>query len=154
MPYIQPIHFVDIPHWKPEIPDSNFKDVFSDEFTAHCDGMAKELAAPVRDDPFLLGYAMTDCPLLTEEDCRERPDVIGGAQRNARIGWPRRLRNLHKDAPGKKAYVRTMLEVYRARSAISMQPTVRSLIHSTPSRQPRTGGHILTFLMETKLVTI
>ena len=114
MPYMQPIHFVDIPHWKPEIPDSNFKDVFSDEFTAHCDGMAKELAAPVRDDPFLLGYAMTDCPLLTEEDCRERPDVIGGARRNARIGWPRRLRNLHKDAPGKKAYVRTMLEVYRS----------------------------------------
>ncbi len=23
-------------------------------------------------------YAMTDCPLFTQEDCRERPDVIGG----------------------------------------------------------------------------
>ena len=59
MPYMQPIHFVDIPHWNPEISDSNFKDVFSDEFTAHCDGMAKKLAAPARNDPFLLGYAMT-----------------------------------------------------------------------------------------------
>lgn len=68
MPYMQPIHFVDIPHWKPEISDSNFKDVFSDDFTAHCDRMAKELAAPARDDPFLLSYAMTDCPLLTEDD--------------------------------------------------------------------------------------
>ena len=31
----------------------------------------------------------------------------------ARIGWPRRLRNLHADAPGKRAYVRTMHDVYR-----------------------------------------
>ena len=113
MPYMQPIHFVDIPHWKPEIPDSNFKDVFAEEFALHCDRMAKQLAAPAKDDPFLLGYAMTDCPLLTEEDCRERPDVIGGARRKARIGWPRRLRNLPADAPGKKAYVRTMQDVYR-----------------------------------------
>ena len=115
MPYMQPIHFVDIPHWKPEIPDENFKDVFSDEFARHCDSMAKEIAAPVKDDPFLLGYALTDCPLLTEEDFRERPDVdvIGGARRKARIGWPRRLRNMGADAPGKKAYVQTMQDVYR-----------------------------------------
>jgi hypothetical protein len=32
---------------------------------------------------------------------------------NARIGWPCRLRNLHVDAPGKRAYVRTMHEIYR-----------------------------------------
>ncbi len=113
MPYMQPIRFVDIPHWKPEIPDSNFVDVFSVEFEAHCDRMAKEIAVPARNDPFLLGYAMTDCPLLTEEDCRERPDVIGGAVRKARIGWQRRLRNLPADAPGKQAYVRTMYELYR-----------------------------------------
>ena len=49
MPYMQPIHFVDIPHWKPEISDSNFKDVFSEEFTAHCDGMAKKLVTLVND---------------------------------------------------------------------------------------------------------
>jgi len=113
MPYMQPIHFVDLPHWKPEIRDSNFKDVFSEEFRAHCDRMAKRVAAPARDDPFLLGYTMTDCPLLTEEDCRERPDVIGGARRKARIGWPRRLRNLRASAPGKQAYVRTMHDIYR-----------------------------------------
>jgi len=113
MPYMQPIHFVDLPHWKPEIPDCNFMDVFSDGFAAHCDRLAKEIAAPARDDPFLLGYAMTDCPLFTEEDCRERPDVIGGAVREARIGWQRRLRNLPADAPGKQAYVRTMHRLYR-----------------------------------------
>ena len=113
LPYMQPIHFVDIPHWQQEIPNSNFRDVFSEAFASHCDQMAKEFAAPAKDDPFLLGYAMTDCPLFTEEDCRERPDVIGGARREARIGWPRRLRNLGANAPGKKAYVRTMRDIYR-----------------------------------------
>jgi len=115
IPYMQPIRFVDIAHWKPDIPDSNFLDVFSDEFAQHCDRMAKRLAAPAREDPFLLGYSMTDCPLLTEEDCRERPDVIGGARRKARIGWPRRLRNFGADAPGKKAYVQTMQDMYRGK---------------------------------------
>jgi hypothetical protein len=113
--YMQPIHFVDIPHWKKEIPDENFRDVFSPEFEQHCTGMAKRIAAPVRDDPCLLGYSMTDCTLFTEEDCRERPDVIGGARREARIGWPRRLRNLPGDAPGKQAYVRTMQDLYQGR---------------------------------------
>ena len=113
LPYMQSIHFVDIPHWQAEIPDSNFLDVFSETFASHCDLMAKEFAAPVKDDPFLLGYAMTDCPLFTEEDCRERPDVIGGARREARIGWPRRLRNFGANAPGKKAYVQTMRDIYR-----------------------------------------
>ena len=111
MPYMQPILFVDIPHWQTEVPDENFLDVFADDFAAHCDRLAKEFAAP--DEPFLLGYAMTDCPLFTEEDCRERPDVIGGARRESRIGWPRRLRNFSAEAAGKQAYVETMREVYR-----------------------------------------
>ncbi len=113
MPYLQPIRFVDIPHWKTDIPDDNFLDVFAGEFARRCDRLASEIAAPARDDPFLLGYAMTDCPLLTEEDCRERPDVIGGARRKSRIGWPRRLRNLGPQAPGKSAYVETMRDIYR-----------------------------------------
>ena len=113
MPYLQPIRFVDIPHWKTDVPDDNFLDVFAGEFARRCDRLANDLAAPARDDPFLLGYAMTDCPLLTEEDCRERPDVIGGARRKSRIGWPRRLRNLGSQAPGKLAYVKTMRDIYR-----------------------------------------
>lgn len=115
LPYMQPIHFVDIPHWRPEIADSNFQDVFSPDFERHCDQLAKKICLPVRDDPYLLGYAMTDCTLFTEEDCRERPDVIGGARRKARIGWPRRLRNLGADAPGKQAYVQAMKDLYRGR---------------------------------------
>lgn len=111
LPYMQPITFVEIPHWKTEIPDANFLDVFSSVFAQRCDRLAKAAAVP--DDPFLLGYTMTDCLLFTEEDCRERTDVIGGARREARIGWPRRLRNLGSDAAGKKAYVETMRDLYR-----------------------------------------
>lgn len=112
MAYMQPITFVDIPHWKREVSESNFVDIFSKEHERNCDGMAKRKVIPVKDDPYLLGYAMTDCPLFTEEDCRERPDTIGGARRASRIGWPRRLRNLGGDAAGKKAYVQTMQEIY------------------------------------------
>ena len=112
IPYVQPIHFVDIPHWKTDIPDDNFMDVFADGFELHCDRLAKQFALPIKDDRFLLGYTMTDCPLLTEEDCRERPDVIGGARRESRIGWPRRLRNLPKEAAGKQAYVTTVKDLY------------------------------------------
>ena len=115
MPYMQPIKFLDIPHWKPEIPDTNFLDVFSKEFEDHCDRLAKRVALPLKDDPFLLGYSMTDCTLFTEEDLRERPDVIGGKRRESRIGFPRRLRNLGSDAPGKKAYVQLVTELYRNR---------------------------------------
>ena len=115
VPYLQPIRFVDIPHWKPVIPNENFVDVFTPDFSSHCDELARKFAAPVKNDPFLLGYTMTDCPLFTEEDCRERPDVIGGARRPSRIGWPRRLRNFGSDAPGKQAYVSTMRKLYRDR---------------------------------------
>lgn len=110
LPYMQPIRFVDIPHWKTDVSEEDFLDVFSPEFARRSDRLAKQVAAP--EDPFLLGYSMTDCPLFTEEDCRERPDVIGGARRKSRVGWPRRLRNLGGGAAGKIAYVRTMQDVY------------------------------------------
>jgi len=77
LPYVQPIKFVDIPHWKTEVPDENFLDVFAPAFAERCDRLARETAAPRKDDPFLLGYSMTDCPLFTEEDCRERPREKG-----------------------------------------------------------------------------
>ena len=117
LPYVQALPFVDIPHWRPEIPDENFVDVFAPEYVARCDAMVEERAAPIRKDPFLLGYYMTDCPLFTEEDCRERPDTIGGARRGSRIGWPRRLRNLPGTAPGKRVYVETVHELYEGQIA-------------------------------------
>lgn len=115
MPYMKQIRFIDIPHWKTDVEDENFLDVYAPSFVAHCDKLAGAQAAPLKNDPYLLGYAMTDCPLFTEEDCRERPDTVGGARRAARVGWPRRLRNLSVDAAGKQAYVDTMRKIYHDR---------------------------------------
>ena len=42
---MQPMHFVNIPHGKPEIPDSNFTDVLAEEFAEHCDHAAPWLTA-------------------------------------------------------------------------------------------------------------
>lgn len=113
IPYMRPIHFINVPHWRADVPDENFLDVFSPEFEGHCNRLAKELALPVKDDPYLLAYSMTDCPLFTEEDLRERTDVIGGARRPSRIGWPRRFRNFGRAVYGKLAYVSLMRTVYR-----------------------------------------
>ena len=114
LPYMQPIRFVDIPHWKNPLPDENFKDIFSQEFADECDRLAKEIAGAKKDDPYLLAYSLTDCPLFTEEDCRERADTIGLERREAaRIGWPRRLRNFDGEAVGKKAYVKLMHKIYK-----------------------------------------
>ncbi len=112
IPYVQAINFVDISHWKNSVVDEDFVDIFSDEFYQHCDQLSRKEVQPLKDDPFLLGYAMADCPLFTEEDCRHRTDTIYGGRRKSRIGWPRRLRNLGSDAPGKRAYVQTMSKLY------------------------------------------
>jgi hypothetical protein len=64
MPYVQPIQFINIPHWKQEVPDSSFLDVFASEFSQRCDQMAKEVATPARDDAFLLGYAIDGLPIV------------------------------------------------------------------------------------------
>jgi len=118
LPYMQPICPVDIPHYKEAMPDEAFKDIFSQEFAGECDLLARQIAEVKKDDPYLLAYSMTDCPLFTEEDCRERADTIGGKKRGARIGWPRRLRNLGADAAGKKVYVKTMNKIYRGDIAV------------------------------------
>ena len=114
IPYVQAIPFVDISHWKNSVKDENFTDIFSEKFTKYCDQIAGEIAGSKRDDPFLLGYAMADCPLFTEEDCRDRPDTVYGGRRPSRIGWPRRLRNMAGSSAGKRAYVGLMAQLYAA----------------------------------------
>ena len=113
IPYIQPFMVLSIPHWHSEITDDKFLDVFAPEFETTCEELASQLCASLRNDPYLLGYCMNDCPLFTEEDIRERTDVIGGKRRARRsMGFPRRLRNLGAEAPGKQAYVRLMRKLY------------------------------------------
>lgn len=106
-PYVARFEPVDIPHYKEPGPDK-FVDVFAPEFDAHCDEVARGQVAPLADDPMVLGFSMTDCPIFTDLDAAERGMTIYGAPRPELPTWPRVLRNLGADAPGKRAYVLSM----------------------------------------------
>jgi len=110
-PYVQTMRFVDICHWQtPSAAD--FRDVFARDFERHCRQVARQIAGPRRDDPYLIGYAFTDCPILTEAEAAARGVQVYGAPRGATPTWPRVLRNLGPQAPGKQAYVALMRERY------------------------------------------
>jgi hypothetical protein len=111
IPWIKSIPFVNTHHYKVSV-EADFLDVFSPEFESHCDTLAKKQAAPLKEDAFLLGYAMTDCPIFTEVDAAARSANIYGAKREALPTWPRVLRNLPAQSPGKQAYLAAMRERY------------------------------------------
>jgi hypothetical protein len=110
-PYVYRLRFVDICHWLTPA-EEDFLDVFSADFETLCDQKAQAEAAPLKDDPYLLGYSFTDCPILTEVDAAERGVMIYGAPRRATATWPRVLRNLGADASGKRAYIALVRELY------------------------------------------
>ena len=110
-PYIPTVRFVDTCHWMTPA-DEDFLDVWSSDFESHCDEVARKKVAPRADDPYLLGYSMTDCPVWSDLDAAARETCIYGAKREALTTWPRRLRNLGEDAAGKVAYVACMREHY------------------------------------------
>ena len=113
-PYIPTVRFVDICHWMtPE--DEDFWDVWSSDFEYHCDGIARKLVAPRAEDPYLLGYSMTDCPVWSDLDAAARETCIYGAKREALMTWPRRLRNLGEGSAGKMAYGACIRELYADR---------------------------------------
>jgi len=112
IPYIETFKCVDIDHWKTPR-DEDFRDVYASEFEAYCETRAVEARLRERaKDPFLIGYAFTDCPILTELDAAPRPAVVQGAPRAGVSTWPRVLRNLRGDAAGKQGYVRLMSQRY------------------------------------------
>jgi len=107
-PYVYQLLFVEICPWlSPSKKD--FVDVFTDDFVRHCDQFAKEHVLPRRNDPYLLGYSLCDCPVLTEMDAER---WTGGWIGTFLPTWPRVLRNLGSDSPGKTAYVNCMKRVY------------------------------------------
>jgi hypothetical protein len=103
---------VDIPHYKSDTGPEKFPDVFSQEFDALCDARAREMVQPHADDPRVLGYSMTDCPIFTDLDAAERGMTIYGAPRGELPTWPRLLRNMGSGSPGKQAYVAAMRAAY------------------------------------------
>ncbi len=112
IPYVGRFVIIDIPHWKTPS-EQDFPDVFSKSFEDHAVRVARRDVAPLRDDPMLLGYAMTDCPIFTDWDAKERGDTLYGAPRRSLPTFPRLLRNLDGAQPGKRAYVETVRELYK-----------------------------------------
>lgn len=111
VPYVQGLYFAQIPYWM-RPPANKFVDVFSGDFERRCEQVARKLVLPRKDDPFLLGYTFTDCPILTDLDADAHGQVpMGGAQPNMPT-WPRVLRNLGSESPGKKAFVSLMRKHY------------------------------------------
>ncbi len=90
---------VDICHYQTPTA-ADFRDVFSDKFVRHCDQRAREVVAPRRDDPRMLGYTLTDCPILTEPESWPHVYNIYGWEREHVPTWPRVLRNLDETSPG------------------------------------------------------
>ena len=112
IPYVARFEVIDIPHWKAPGP-SEFPDVFSESFREHTLRQARREVAPLRDDPMVLGYAMTDCPIFTDWDAKERGDTLYGAPRPALPTFPRVLRNLPAGNAGKRVYVETVVDLYK-----------------------------------------
>lgn len=119
VPYVHTVRSLNICHYMSPTGERNrgnreedFHDVFADEFVEHCDRIARQQVAPRKDDPYVLGYSMTDCPVLTEWEALPRDNNIFGAKRPGTPTWPRVLRNLGENSPGKRVYVETVRQIY------------------------------------------
>ena len=113
VPYIHTARFVDICHDMTPA-ESDFRDVFSSGFESHCDRVARAEVLPRKNDPWLIGYFMTDCPILTDVDAAPRQNSGYGAVREGVATWPRVLRNLDGSSPGKTRHVAAMRELHGA----------------------------------------
>lgn len=103
VPYLRSYKPIVLDHYRRPTEEA-FVDVFSPEFVTLCEETAQKVAAPYVNDPMLLGYCMSDCPIFTDNDIQ----MMGSS-----TSWSRILRNLGADAPGKQAYVATMKEQYQ-----------------------------------------
>jgi len=110
-PYLHTARFVDICHYMTPA-EREFHDAFAPEFEAHCDRVAQAEVLPRVDDAWLMGYFMTDGPIFTDLDAAPRSNNIYGAVRRGLPTWPRVLRNLGAESPGKRAYTAAMRERY------------------------------------------
>ena len=101
VPYVQALFFVKTPYWMKPTKDK-FVDVFAPEFEQQCNRIVQRVIASRKNDPYLLGYTFTDCPILTDSDAAAHGQVSYGRAQPDLPTWPRVLRNLRHDAPGKK----------------------------------------------------
>ena len=101
LPYVRNYEPILLSHYLNPEPET-YVDIFASAFKTQCDNAARKMAAPYADDPMLLGYCMADCPIMTDGEVKS----MGGTT------WPRVLRNLKANAPGKQAYVTEMRNRY------------------------------------------
>ncbi len=111
VPYVQGLYFVPTPYWMAPAPN-RFSDVFAPSFERHCDRVVDRMVISRKDDPYLLGYTFTDCPVLTDLDAAARGQATWGRAQPQLPIWPRVLRNLGGDAPGKLAFMTLMRKRY------------------------------------------
>jgi hypothetical protein len=111
VPFIQGLFFVSNPYWKPPVP-RDFADVYSDAFEKRCDMIAKRTVEPRQNDPFLIGYTLTDSPVLTDHDSAAHGKDPWGGPSPETPTWPRVLRNLGADKSGKQAFISLMKTAY------------------------------------------
>jgi len=109
VPYVQGLYFVRTPYWAAPARD-RFPDVFSPQFAQRCRLVVRRLVEPVKADPYLLGYTFTDCPILTDADAAAHGQVSYGRAQPDLPTWPRVLRNMGPDEPGKRAWLNCVRE--------------------------------------------
>lgn len=111
VPYVKQVRFVHICHYmtygREELPD-----VFEPAYRDYCREVVEREVKPCKDDPWLLGYSMTDCPVFTELEAAPRINNIYGGHRDALPTWPNVLRNLPGDRAGKKSYMEYIIKRY------------------------------------------
>lgn len=101
-PYVAEYSPLKLSHYLNPSPET-YRDVFSQDYADICERVAKETLAPYANDPMILGFAMSDCPLFTD----------GEAKWYKGTTFPRQIRNLGSDSPGKRAYVQLMTKHYQ-----------------------------------------
>jgi len=105
IPYVQSLFFARTAYWLVKGPQS-FPDVYGQRFADFCERKARSVAAPLKDDPFLMGYIFTNVPIFTDEDAAAHGEVPWGRSQPDMPTWPRVLRNLGQSSPGKHAFVK------------------------------------------------
>ena len=101
-PYVAEYTPLKLSHYLNPTPET-YMDIFSKDFTDICEKTAKEMVAPYANDPMILGFCMSDCPLFTD----------GEAKWFKGTTFPRQIRNLGSESPGKQTYVSLMAKHYK-----------------------------------------
>ena len=101
-PYVAEYTPLKLSHYLNPTPET-YTDIFSKDYADICEKTAKEMVAPYANDPMILGFCMSDCPLFTD----------GEAKWFKGTTFPRQIRNLGSESPGKQSYVDLMAKHYK-----------------------------------------